>query len=84
VSRAGESDSLVNPRPIGETVWVLPSSEAFKLNQSCFGLTLDRASLCAALEQKAGNPEFCRKHVMPRSHLFSNVPVFLPDLTGIF
>lgn len=55
-----------------------PNSEAFKLNQSCFCLTLDRASLCAALEQEAGDPEFCRKHVMPRSHLFSNVPVFLP------
>ncbi len=54
------------------------TSEAAKLNQSCFCLTLDRNSLCSALEQEADDPDFCRRHVSPRSHLFSNVPVFLP------
>ncbi|WP_409757004.1 hypothetical protein [Aestuariivirga sp.] len=47
------------------------------LNSSCFCLTLDRKALCAALENEAGDPAFCRAHVMPRSNLFSNVPVFL-------
>ncbi|WP_373503615.1 hypothetical protein [Aestuariivirga sp.] len=51
---------------------------ADRLNQSCLCLTLDRKALCAALEQEAGDPEFCRTHVAPRSNLFSNVPVFLP------
>jgi len=44
-----------------------------RLNQNCFCVTLDRASLCEALEQEAGDPEFCeafirrnaRKLVMP-------------------
>lgn len=49
------------------------------LNRSCFCLTLDRKSLCAVLEREADDPEFCRTYVVPRSHLFSNVPVFLPE-----
>jgi hypothetical protein len=48
------------------------------LNESCLCVTLDRKALCAALDQEAGDPEFCRTHVVPRSNLFSNVPVFLP------
>jgi glutathione synthase/RimK-type ligase-like ATP-grasp enzyme len=53
-------------------------TSAAHLNESCFCLTLDRKALCAALEKEAGDPAFCRTHVMPRSNLFSNVPVFLP------
>lgn len=49
------------------------------LNRSCFCLTLDRKSLCSALEREADDPEFCRTYVMPRSNLFSNVLVFLPE-----
>jgi hypothetical protein len=55
------------------------SSIAGALNRSCFCLTLDRPSLCAALEREADDPAFCRTYVTPRSHLFSNVPVFLPE-----
>lgn len=54
------------------------TSSAAHLNESCFCLTLDRKALCAALEKEAGDPAFCRTHVMPRSNLLSNVPVFLP------
>src|SRR5665809_130344 len=50
------------------------------LNQSCFCITLDRASLCEALEREAGDPEFCETFIHPRAHLFSNVPVFLPAI----
>ena len=48
-----------------------------RLNQNCFCITLDRRSLCEALEQEAGNPEFCETFIRPKEHLFSNVPVFL-------
>ena len=53
-------------------------SSAELLNRNCFCLTLDRKTLCAALETEADDAEFCRAFVAPRSHLFSNVPVFLP------
>lgn len=55
------------------------STDAEALNRSCFCLTLDRPSLCAALEREADDPAFCRTYVTPRSHLFSNVPFFLPE-----
>jgi len=48
-----------------------------RLNQSCLCVTLDRRSLCDALEQEAGDPEFCETFIRPKAHLFSNVPVFL-------
>ena len=48
-----------------------------RLNQNCFCLTLDRRSLCEALEQEAGDPEFCETFIRPKAHLFSNVPVFI-------
>jgi hypothetical protein len=48
-----------------------------RLNQSCFCVTLDRRSLCEALEREAGDSEFCETFIRPRAHLFSNVPVFL-------
>lgn len=53
-------------------------SSADLLNRNCFCLTLDRDALCAALEREADDPEFCRRFVSPRSHLFSNIPVFIP------
>ena len=55
------------------------SPGADRLNQSCLCLTLDREALCAALEQEAGDAEFCEAHVRSRNNLFSNVPVFLPS-----
>jgi len=48
-----------------------------RLNQNCFCLTLDRRSLCEALEQEAGDPGFCETFIRPKAHLFSNVPVFI-------
>ncbi len=46
------------------------------LNSACFCITLDRERLYAALERQAGDPEFSARHLRPREHLFSNVPVF--------
>ena len=54
------------------------ASSADQLNSSCFCLTLDRNALCAALEREADDPDFCRRFVSPRSHLFSNVSMFIP------
>ncbi len=48
-----------------------------RLNQKCFCVTLDRQSLCEALELEAGDPQFCETFIRPKAHLFSNVPVFI-------
>jgi len=48
-----------------------------RLNQNCFCVTLNRGSLCEALEREAGDPAFCETFIRPKAHLFSNVPVFL-------
>ena len=48
-----------------------------RLNQNCFCITLDRRSLCEALEREAGDPGFCEAFIHPKVHLFSNVPVFI-------
>lgn len=48
-----------------------------RLNRNCFCITLDRAALCAALDQEAGDPGFCEAFMRSRPNLFSNVPVFL-------
>lgn len=50
-----------------------------QLNASCFCVTLDRARLDAALAREAGDPAFGAGLVATRPHLFSNVPVFLPE-----
>ena len=55
----------------------LVQTRADRLNQSCFCVTLDRRSLCAALEHEANDPAFCETFIRPKAHLFSNVPVFL-------
>ena len=49
------------------------------LNRECFCITLDRGALCQALEREVGDPEFCRTFIGPKTHLFSNVPVFLSE-----
>ena len=49
------------------------------LNRECFCITLDRDVLCQALEREVGDPEFCRTIIGPKTHLFSNVPVFLSE-----
>ena len=54
-------------------------SAAYRLNQTCFCITLDRDALCEALEREAGDPEFCAAFIRKRPHLFSSVPVFLPE-----
>jgi len=64
----------------GNTVCGTDASSADMLNRNCFCLTLDRTALCAALEREADDPGFCRSFVSPRSHLFSNVPVFIPAM----
>lgn len=56
---------------------IRPASE--RLNQECFCITLDRDALCQALEREVGDPEFCRTFIGPKTHLFSNVPVFLSE-----
>jgi hypothetical protein len=52
---------------------------AASLNRSCFCITLDRAQLSAEIEKASGDPAFYATHIATRPHLFSSVPVFLPD-----
>ena len=65
------------PSPASATSGTRSISEL--LNQECFCITLDRAVLCQALEREVGDPEFCRTFIGPKTHLFSNVPVFLSE-----
>ncbi len=65
------------PSPASATSETRSISE--RLNQECFCITLDRDALCRALEREAGDPEFCRIFIGPKTHLFSNVPVFLSE-----
>jgi hypothetical protein len=50
-----------------------------ELNRSCFCIALDRAQLAAAMEEASGDPAFYATHIATRPHLFSSVPVFLPE-----
>ena len=52
---------------------------AAQFNQSCFCITLDRNAMAGAMEITAGDPAFYDTHILSRPHLFSNVPVFLPE-----
>lgn len=52
-------------------------SDSDRLNQTCLCVTLDRVILDKALEREAGDPAFVETFIRPKSHLFSNVPVFL-------
>lgn len=65
------------PSPASATSGTRSISEL--LNQECFCITLDRDALCQALEREAGDPEFCRTFIGPKTHLLSNVPVFLSE-----
>jgi hypothetical protein len=49
---------------------------AAELNSSCFCITLDSERLHAALAREALDPDFVARHIRPREHLFSNVPLF--------
>ena len=48
-----------------------------RFNRNCFCITLDRAALGAALDHEAADTGFYEAFIKSRSHLFSNVPVFL-------
>jgi hypothetical protein len=52
---------------------------AAALNQSCFCITLDREAMAASMRTAAGDTTFYATHIVNRPHLFSNVPVFLPE-----
>jgi glutathione synthase/RimK-type ligase-like ATP-grasp enzyme len=54
------------------------SSLSARLNRKCFCITLDQATLRAALDREAADPDFFQSVMTSRPHLFSNVPVFLP------
>ena len=49
------------------------------LNRSCFCITLDHPQIAAEMEKASGDPAFYSTHIDTRRHLFSSVPVFLPD-----
>ncbi|OJF90768.1 hypothetical protein AX761_23095 [Rhizobium sp. 58] len=59
------------------TVAEANASLAARLNRKCFCVTLDRATLSAALSLEADVPGFSETFMASRPHLFSNVPVFL-------
>ena len=71
--------------PIGCGVQSCPSGDAparelaAEFNRSCFCITLDRAALADALQTASNDPAFYDAHIKSRPHLFSNVPVFLPQ-----
>ena len=65
------------PSPVSAASGTRSISEL--LNYECFCITLDRDALCQALEREVGDPEFCRNFIGPKTHLFSNVPVFLSE-----
>lgn len=50
-----------------------------RLNASCFCVTLDLRRLCRAFEEASHDAGFCEHYLSTRPHLFSNVPVFLPQ-----
>jgi len=52
---------------------------AADLNRSCFCITLDRERLSAEMQKASGDPAFYATHIATRPHLFSSVPVFLPE-----
>ena len=50
-----------------------------RLNQGCFCITLDRNELGHSLDKEAGESGFFKHLIADRPHLFSNLPVFLPE-----
>jgi hypothetical protein len=53
------------------------SAVAERLNRTCACVTLDRSALGEALAAAVDDPGFSEAFVLPRPHLFSNVPVFV-------
>ena len=51
--------------------------EIERLNTDCTCITLDLESLCRAVEQVVGDPEFCRDLAVTHPHLLSAQPMFL-------
>ena len=47
------------------------------LNHECFCMSLDRTALNNAMAQEVDDPAFLEKLIADRTHLFSNVPLFL-------
>ena len=64
--------------PVAATVRDL----AAEFNRSCFCVTLDKEALAGALAEASRDPTFYEAHIKARPHLFSNVPVFLPQAEG--
>lgn len=65
--------------PVASSIMQDARSVTGRLNQECFCITLDRDALCESLELEVGDPDFCATFIRPRTHLFSNVPVFLSE-----
>ena len=65
--------------PVDSSVVQDARSVSERLNQECFCITLDRDALCESLELEVGDPDFCAAFIRPRTHLFSNAPVFLSE-----
>ncbi len=55
------------------------TAQSERLNQRCFCVTLDRKALNASLARETADPDFAAKFGDARPHLFSNIPVFLPQ-----
>ncbi len=64
---------------LGERARLPPEDRSGKFNQSCFCITLDREALASAMRSAAGDSAFYEVHIASRPHLFSGVPVFLPE-----
>ena len=47
------------------------------LNHECFCMSLDRTALNNAMAQEVDDPAFLEKLIADRTHLFSNVPLFM-------
>ena len=60
--------------PGGKRMTVLLPSAADWLNSSCFCITLNRATLHAAMERAAGDPEFSSRYIHPRNISFPMCP----------
>jgi hypothetical protein len=78
---SGSQSSSAASAPEAAESATLPTTEALvsQFNQSCFCITLDRAALATALQSAAGDSSFYELYIASRPHLFSGVPVFLPE-----
>jgi hypothetical protein len=71
------SKRMTTPPITASVQAVRPLSE--RLNQQCFCITLDRAALCAAVEEQVDDPDFCATFIKTRPHLLSNAAVYLAE-----